>query len=173
LLDAIFLAHILPGMKIHIRYLLLCSTIVSISFLFGCHKDKESFPVDGVTGLYWKVYLVQETNDNFLNPVPTDWQLRLNDDRTFSFWLGSSTCQGTYSWSVIDNSNGDVNFAINQWNNPSQSTGVANKLKNIVQAASNGHLDRLPQLGVYIGLPLTASSVLQFQGTGGVFFLYR
>lgn len=160
-------------MKIPLRYLLLCSTIVFISFLPGCHKDKEKFPIDGVTGLNWKVYFVQEANDNYINPVPTDWQLSLNDDRSFSFRLGSSTCQGTYAWSAIDNSNGDVNFTINQWNIPTQSADVANKLKNIIKVANIGHLDNTPALGVYIGLPFLATSVLQFQGTGGIFCLYR
>jgi hypothetical protein len=151
-----------------------CASIVFLSFLsISCHKEKEDFQIDGVTGFTWKVYAVQEVNDNYINPIPTDWELNLKNDRTFSFKLGSSVCGGAYSWTTIDTASAFVKFTIGEWKNPAQSSNVADKLKNVIQSVDKCYSYKYPFLGQYPGPPPFAAMALQFQGSEGFFYVYR
>ena len=148
------------------------ASLVLIGILLpGCKKEK--FAIEGVTGYQWKVYMVQETSDGFINPIPTDWQLNLNDDQTFSFKISGTTCGGTYTWKAIDAERATVKFNISNWNMPAQSPAMADKLKKIVQTADNSFMDPAPFLGVYPSPPGSATVVLQFQGNNGYFYVYR
>ena len=147
-------------------------SIVFISFLsLSCHKENSQ--IEGITGFTWKVYTVQEVNDNSINPIPTDWELTLKNDQTFSLKLGSSVCGGTYTWNKTDTASALVKFTINKWNNPQQFSGAADKLKNIILAVEKCYSYKYPFLGQYPGPPLFATMSLQFQGSEGFFYVYR
>lgn len=144
-------------------------TLLSIS----CGKEKINADIKDVTGFVWKVYTVQEASDTYINPVPTDWQFQLNNNQSFSFSLGSSVCSGTYSWSTVDTVNASVILTIKEWNNPLQSSPTADKLKNIVKTINACYLFKSPHIPQNPAPPFSASTVLQFQGAAGVFYVYR
>jgi hypothetical protein len=101
----------------------------------SCRKDKSDAEIENVTGFTWTIYAVQETNDGFMNPVPTSWHFQLNKNRSFSFDLSGAKCSGSYTWSPIDPASATISFAIKEWNNPSQSSTIADKLKKFYKAA--------------------------------------
>jgi hypothetical protein len=164
-----------PGLFVRSRNFLNTSILIIFSgFLSNsCHKEKINYQIKDVTGFTWKVHAVQQVNDMIINPVPTNWDLNLNSDQSFSFRFGNTVCNGTYSWAVIDTTVAAVKFTIKVWNDPTQSPGMSDKLKTILPSADKCYLYRPPFSGQYPGPPPGATMVLQFQGSQGFFSVYR
>ena len=147
--------------------------ILIVTLFSNCRKESSDREIEGVTGFTWNVYTVQEINDSFINPIPTSWHFQLNKNHSFSFQLGGAECSGTYSWVATDPASANVSFIIQEWNNPSQSSATADKLKKVLQGISRGYSFKPPFTGQNPAPPLSPSMVLQFQGSAGYFYVYR
>ena len=138
-----------------------------------CNKNNtQGSPITDVTGTKWELFSVQKTNDPYTNPLPVDWSLQLNDNRSFSFDLHGVNGTGTYSWTQVDSLNSGIRFTIQNWNFPVADTQYTNRLKTILQDVNSCHYlkgqDILP-------LPFTLSipkMELQFSGSAGWFYVF-
>lgn len=145
--------------------------VVFISFLLiDCRKGKSNTEIKEITGYTWQVGPIQETNDYYIHPNPSSWELKLNNDRSFSFNLNGSSCTGTYSWTAIDSISANVNFTIKKW--PAEYS-TANKLKNVLQGVTKCNYFK----GSYIPPVMSTfgnfAMVLEFEGSTGYFYVHR
>ena len=153
------------------------NTVVAISLLMlllqACKKDKDNEPIEGVTGFAWKVYSVQQTGDQFINPIPDTWSFSLTTERKFSFTLDGSVSAGSFSWNQVDSASANVEFNIDQWNNPFQSPTTSSKLKTVVQSVDKVFIYKPPFSALTPAPPPGATVVMVFQGSAGNFNVYR
>lgn len=143
--------------------------------LIKCSKENPpgtNSEIKDVTGVSWQLFSLQNTNDPFINPIPSPWYLRLNNDRSYSFSLQNSTSTGTYSWTQLDSVNAKVNFTIQSWNSAVVDTQYTNKLKTILQSVDSCHYLKYPYL---LPIPIFSDPPkmqLQFHGSAGHFYVF-
>jgi hypothetical protein len=139
-----------------------------------CNKDNSpKSPITDVTGIAWQLFSLQKTNDPFINPIPTNWYLQLNDDRNFNFTLHDVSGSGTYSWVQADSINANVTFTIQNWSFPVADTQYTNRLKDILLSINSCHYLKPPyllQVPFYIN---SAKMELQFLGNAGYFYVFK
>lgn len=147
--------------------------ILSIVFI-QCNKQHSSeSSITDVTGIAWQLFSLQKTNDPFINPIPTNWYLQLNDDRKFSFTLHDVTGNGTYSWVQADSLNAKITFTIQTWNFPVADTQYTNRLKDILLSVDSCHYLKPPNLvplPFFLNLP---TMELKFDGDAGQFSVFK
>jgi hypothetical protein len=147
-------------------------SLLSILFI-QCNREKSPRqPITGVTGISWRLFSLQKTNDAFINPIPPYWYMQLTDDRSFTFTLHDVTGTGTYSWVQVDSLNAKVTFTIQNWNFPVTDTQYTNRLKEILLSVDSCHYLQHPYL-----LPIPfymdpAKMELQFNGNAGYFYVF-
>lgn len=150
-----------PGGLAVLMFLVVAS-VVAIS----CRKEKSE--IEGVTGVAWRVSMLQETNDYYINPLPTGWQFDLRADKSFVFRLNGAVGRGTYSWTTVDTTSiyhtkAQVRFSILQWASPAEGPGLMDKMKRVLQGVHTCYVDKHP----------SGAMKLQFEGSTGYFQVSR
>ena len=152
---------------------ILLLSLLALIFI-QCNKEGSTkSAITDVTGIAWQLFSLQKTNDPYINPIPANWYLQLNNDRRFSFTLHDITGTGTYSWVQEDSINARVTFAIQHWNFPAADTQYTNRLKDILLSIDSCHYLKPPNLlplPFYLSLP---KMELQFDGDAGHFYVFR
>ena len=147
--------------------------LLAFAILFwACNKENTGDEIKDVTGYTWNVYAIQEINDAYINPLPVGWQMEMRGDRTFYLGHNGTTSSGTYSWAARDSVTAAVTLSLDEWNAPTQYTAIANKWKNVIQQVNKVSIIRHP-VQAPLGPPLSATFVMQFEGSGGFFYVYR
>jgi hypothetical protein len=151
-----------------LRFLVLASLLV-----IGCRKNDVGNKIEGVTNHVWKFYSIQETNDNFINPIPANWEFTLNSNKTFSAKIDGQAWTGQYTWDFIDDIHATVSFTMNESSNTTQNSDLADKLMNILESVNICTLNLEPDLVQEPAPPPIPAPTMRFEGTEGYFNLFR
>jgi len=148
--------------------------LLAVLFL-QCGKDsqKTANEIKNVTGISWQLMGLQKTNDPSINPIPTNWYLQLNNDRSFAFTLHNTTSTGTYSWVQSDSMNAKVSFTIQTWNSSVADTQYTNRLNVILLSVDSCRYLRPPYpppLPFFMSPPEMG---LKFYGDAGYFDVFK
>lgn len=148
---------------------LLCLTSLNCS-----KKDsQQNIEIKDVTGYTWEIFSVQKTTDGFTNPLPVNWQFKLNADQSFLITLQGQECKGRYTWVQIDSANANLSFTIDEWQSPATSNQVTVKLKEIMPSITSCHYLKTPFTLPIPGFLNQPSIELLFSGTEGSFYVLR